>query len=217
MSVHTFTEQSAAPSTPASQKVKFYFDNSTPPRLMANDDQGVPYHLGVLSTNASTAAVAAGYATDTYLAGSAITIQTAGAWRVKQIYRCRFDMVKTNVGTAAFTVIVRMGTAGTTADTAILTLAFAVGTGAIDSGWFDLTIVFRTVGSGTSAVIAGVIKCSHHLAATGLITTGASGFGQILGTSAGFNSSTPTVIGISVNGGASFSGTNTVVESELIG
>lgn len=184
---------------------------------MANDDQGVPYHLGILSTNASTVAVAAGYATDTYLAGSAITVQTAGSWRAKQIYRCRFDMVKTNVGTAAFTVTIRMGTLGTTGDANILQLAFAVGTGAIDSGWFDLTVVFRTIGAGTSAVIAGIIKCNHHLAATGLITTGASGFGQILGTSAGFASTTQTIIGISVNGGASFSGTNTLVEAELIG
>jgi hypothetical protein len=109
-----------------------------------------------------------------------------------------------------------MGTLGTVVDASVLQLAFAVGTGVIDSGWFDLLINFRSVGSGTSAVVAGIIKCNHHLAATGLITTGASGFGQILGTSSGFNSTTQTKIGVSVNGGASFSGTNTIVQSCLI-
>ena len=75
----------------------------------------------------------------------------------------------------------------------------------------------RTVGSGTSAVVQGWISCNHALAATGLITTGASGFGLILGTSAGFNSATPTTIGLSVNGGTLFAGTNTQVQAELLG
>ena len=215
MSFLLFTEQSATPSTPASQKVKKYFNNRPRPEQYAIDDNGVPYALMPV-TNASSVAVSAGYATDTYLAGSSITVP-AGSWRVGQIYRCVFDMVKTANGTAAFTVNVRMGTLGTTGDASVLSLAFAVGTAAIDTGVFDLQLVFRTVGAGTSAVVQGIIRCTHHLAATGLVTTGASGTGIILGTSAGFASTTQTIIGISVNGGASFSGTNTLVQSELIG
>ena len=176
---------------------------------------GLQQSIGAGYHNGSTAAVSAAFAADTYLAGSSVTVP-AGGWKVGTQYQCGFDMTKTGAGTAQFTVIVRMGTLGTTGDAAILTLAYAVGTGVIDSGWFEVYVVFRTVGSGTSAVIAGITTCNHHLAATGLITTGASGFGQILGTSSGFNSTTQTIIGVSVNGGASFSGTNTLVQSFVI-
>ena len=128
-----------------------------------------------------------------------------------------FDVVKTAAGTAAFTAIIRMGTLGTTGDAAILTLAFATGTAVADTGRFEVVATFRTVGTGTSAVVQGFIACDHHLAATGLTTTGAAGDALILGTSAGFDSTTQTIIGISINGGTSFSGTNTQVQAELLG
>src|SRR6184192_1030746 len=70
--------------------------------------------------NASVAAVSAGYAADTYVAGSSIVI-AAGDWKVKGIYRCRFDMTKTAAGLATPIITVRIGTAGTTADAAIIT------------------------------------------------------------------------------------------------
>lgn len=170
-------------------------------------------YVGTGLNDASTAAVPAAYAADTYLAGSSVPIPTTGSWVAGTMYTCGFDMVKTAAGTAAFTIIVRLGNAATTADAAILTLAYAVGTAAVDTGWFTVNVTFRSVGSGTSAVIQGTTTCAHHLAATGLITTGASGTGIILGTSAGFNSTTSSIIGISVNGGASFSGTNTMVQA----
>jgi hypothetical protein len=166
--------------------------------------------------NASVASVSAGYAADTYLAGSSV-LADAGAWKAKAIYHCIFDMVKTAAGVAAFTVNVRMGTLGTTGDASVLSLAFAVGTAVADTGLFALDLVFRTVGSGTTAVVQGLLSCWHHLAATGLITTGASGFGLIIGTSAGFASTTQTILGLSVNGGAAFSGTNTLVAADIFG
>lgn len=213
MSTLIMAEQAAKPSTPAAGKVKLYVDNSNPARYYMMQDDGLLYPVSMLQA-ASTAAVSNGYASDTYLAGSGITIP-AGEWKVGTTYYCMFDMVKTNAGTNAFTVIVRMGTLGTTGDSAILTLAFAVGTAAVDTGIFELWVTFRSIGAGTSAVIQGVLKCQHHLAATGLITTGASGTGIVLGTSSGFASTTPTKIGISVNGGGSFLGTNTLVQSSL--
>lgn len=177
---------------------------------------GLRSYVGAGLSNGSVAAVSAAYATDTYLAGSAITIPVAGGWKVATLYSCQFDMVKTAAGVAAFTVIVRMGTLGTTGDAAILTLAFAAGTAVADTGLFELLVNFRTVGAGTSAVIQGMLQGVHHLAATGLHTTGASGIGIILGTSAGFASTTQTIIGISVNGGASFAGTNTLVQASAL-
>lgn len=166
-------------------------------------------------TNGSVAAVSAGYAADTYLAGSGITIPTAGGWKAGTLYRCEFDMTKTAAGTASFTVTIRMGTLGTTGDAAILSLPLSTGTAAADSGVFDIKAIFRTVGAGTSAVLQGWIRCNHNLTTTGLIQTGAVGVSTA--TSAGFNSTTQTIIGLSVNGGASFSGTNNMVLAELQG
>src|SRR5262245_34889286 len=175
--------------------------------------RGLPI-LNTIDGNASTSTVSAGYASDTYLAGSSIA-QPAGGWLALARYICVFDMVKTAAGTAQFTVTLRIGTAGTTSDTSICAFAFAAGTAAVDTGTFTVNAVFRTVGAGTTAVVAGVCSCQHALAATGLISTGASGQGQIATISSGFDSTTAgTIIGLSVNGGASFSGTCNVVQAE---
>ena len=166
--------------------------------------------IGSGLSNASTG-TGSGYSTDTYLAGSAITIPTAGGWRVGTQYHCEFDMGKTAAGTSAFVVTLRLGTLGTTGDAALATLSFGAGTAAVDQGWFKVSAIFYAVGSGTSALVRATVVGWHHLAATGLFSTGASGFGWVGAGSAGFNSTTQTIIGVSVNGQGSFSGTNTHV------
>lgn len=169
--------------------------------------------INTLKGNFSTSTVSAGYSSDTYLAGSAIAIPTGGWIAGGRFYWC-FDMVKTGAGTAAFTINVRMGT-GVIGDTSLQSIAFGAGTTAADTGLFEVFGHFRTVGSGTAAVLVLNAYCSHHLAATGLISTGASGFGQVTNVSSGFDSTVSNgVIGLSINGGASFSGTNTIVEAE---
>ena len=167
---------------------------------------GAGYH------NSSTVSVVGGYAADTYLAGSAVTVPV-GAWKIGTQYGCQFDMLKTAAGTASFTITLRTGTLGTTGDLSIAVFTFGAGTAAIDQGLFSVQAVFRSIGSGTSATIDALGICWHHLAATGLISTGTSGFGMIPNAPAGFNSTTPTIIGLSVNGGASFSGTNQQVQA----
>ena len=216
MSKLTFYQQASSPGTPVANKANVYVDNLALPRLQIVSPAGGSFPLAKDVSNMSTSTVSAGYASETYLAGSCVTIDT-GTWRVGTNYYCLFDMVKTGAGTAAFSIAVKMGTLGTTGDATILTLAFAVGTAVIDTGLFEVYLNFRTVGSGTSAVVQGTAICKHHLAATGLITTGASGVGIIIGTSSGFNSTTQTKLGLTVNGGSSFSGTNTLVQTQLFG
>src|SRR5260370_21392028 len=75
--------------------------------------------ISTLKSAFSTATVSAGYATDTYLAGSGIAIPTGG-FIAGARYGCVFDMVKTAAGTAAFTVTLRIGTAGSIAVPSIL-------------------------------------------------------------------------------------------------
>lgn len=165
--------------------------------------------------NSSTSTVSAGYAADTYMAGSGILLPSGVSIAGIQ-YVCEFDMVKTAAGVATPIVNLRFGTAGTTADTAIVTMTFAAGTAAVDTGKFTVVANFRSAGSGTSAVVTGSTMINHALAATGLTATGASGTGQITTVSAGFNS-TPanSQIGVSFNGGSLFSGTCTFVQARL--
>ena len=174
-----------------------------------------PSFNDLLGSAVSPSTVSAGYSADTYLVGSAVPVPLGGFVSGMR-YVCTFDMVKTNAGTATPAVVVRIGTAGTTSDAAILTFTFAAGTAAVDTGTFTVIAHFRL--AGTAAVLAGTCECRHALAATGLTSTGASGQGQIAVVSSAFDA-TPanTFIGVSFNGGASFSGTNTVVEAELKG
>lgn len=174
-----------------------------------------PSFNALLKSSVNVATTSAGFATDTYLVGSEVSVPPAGFVNGMR-YVCKFDMVKTSAGTATPVVTLRIGTAGTTADTSICAFTFAAGTAAADTGTFTVTAHFKL--NGTAAVVIGLCECPHALAATGLHSTGASGYGQIQTTSSAFDS-TPsnTIIGVSFNGGASFSGTNSIVEAELKG
>lgn len=161
--------------------------------------------------NASTASMAAGLATDTYITNSNIAIPLQGV-KVGSTYRCVISVSKTAAGTATPIVQVRIGTAATTADTSRLSFTFSAGTAATDVGLFKVIATFRTVGSGTSAVLQG------HCALTSQPTTGFSSLLKgVQTTSAGFDSTTAnSFIGVSINGGASAVWTVTQVFAELI-
>jgi hypothetical protein len=184
---------------------------------LAGDFTNVPLgpSFNQLLKSAASPANQTGFAADTYLVGSAVPVPPAGFTNGMR-YTCTFDMVKTAAGTATPIVVVRIGTLGTVSDAAILTFTFGAGTAAVDTGTVVVTAHFRIIGG--SAVLAGTCEIRHALAATGLTATGASGQGQIAVVSSAFDA-TPsnTIIGVSFNGGASFAGTNTIVEAELKG
>lgn len=203
----------ATPATPAASKGELFYSNTLSPAAWATiDENGKVVRIGGGWTNAATAAVGGGFAADTYMTGAQINIGTVGAWQAGMIYEAHFDMTKTAAGTAAPVVTVRLGTAGTTSDTARLTLTGQAQTAAADTGIFIVTIEFRAVGA--SAVIAGGYHMLHNLATTGL-TSGAQ-VSTNTGASSTFDSSTSNIIGISFNGGASFVGTNVYCHGRLI-
>lgn len=170
---------------------------------------GHPRHVH----NASVAAQS-GFAADTYLAGSAVAIPN-GALKVGAKYRCRLNVVKTAAGVAAPVIIVRMGTLGAIGDAARATLTFAAQTAAIDEGLFEIEAVFRTVGATTTAILQAFGKLGHRLSITGLSVDVT---GVKLATSAGFDSTVAnSIIGLSVNGGASAAWTVSLVSAELVG
>lgn len=148
--------------------------------------------------NANTADVTAN-AADTYLTGSSLTIgarQKAGT-----IIRWRLMMTKTAAGTAAPVVNVRLGTNGTTGDTARLTFTGVAQTAATDTGWADIEVIVRAINA-TTGVVHGGVNFQHFNTTTGLANKAQA---QIIrATSANFdNTSASLIIGLSVNPGTS--------------
>lgn len=164
-------------------------------------------------TNASVANQTPTGATDTYLVGSDVPIP-AGRLQAKSMYRLKFDIAKTTAaGTASVVVNVRIGTAGSVADTSRGTLTFAVQTALADEGFVDLNLIFRSIGSGTSAVVQTHASLDHRLASTGLTTVNTS---IQKATSGGFDSTVAGLkIGCSVTLGTSTVATISTVQAEL--
>ncbi len=161
--------------------------------------------------NQSLTSQGPGFATDTYLAGSGIALPPG--LKAGSCYRVLFDVSKTAAGTASPVVTLRFGTSGTTADGSLATLTFPVQTAAADDGVLQLFVTFRSVGSGTSAVVQTVGQLSHTLTSTGL----ANSPGPVRrSTSAGFNSTLAGgILGVSVNAGASAAWTVSLVQASL--
>lgn len=175
--------------------------------------EGIGFYVVAASTsvltNKSTAAQGAGFSSDTYLTGSNVPCVNPV---IGTLYRLTFDLVKTAAGTAAPVITVRVGTAATTADTSRLAFTFGSGTGAADTGRFEVEAMFRAVGSGTSAVLQGRASLISNLT-----TTGISNAVKVLQvTSGGFDSTVAsTQIGASYNGGTSASHTVQLVTAKL--
>ena len=163
--------------------------------------------------NQSVSTPGAGFASDTYLVGSSTAIPATGL-KAGTRYHLIFNVSKTAAGTATPILNIRFGTAGSTADTSRCAMTWTAGTAAIDDGIFQVWATFRTIGSGTSAVIQCVGEVTHRLTTTGLINAGATA--RITTTGGGFDSTVAnSIIGTSVNGGTSAAWTITLVQAEL--
>lgn len=163
--------------------------------------------------NASVADQGAGFASDTYLTGSSIAIP-AGRLQAKSMYYCVFNVTKTGAGAATPIINIRYGTAETTSDTSRGTLTWTAQTAVADEGMFEIWATFRSVGSGTSAVLRTVGRLTHRLVATGFGNTAVSE--PETAVSGGFDSTVASsIIGLSVNGGTSAAWTVNLVQAEL--
>ncbi len=164
--------------------------------------------------NASVAAQGPGFAADTYLVGSSIAIPDGAALQAKTMFYATFNVTKTAAGVAAPIINIRYGTAGTTADVSRGALTFSAQTAAIDEGVFEVWATFRTVGAGTAAVLQTLGRLGHRLSVTGL---GVGVSEPEIATSAGFDSTVASsIVGLSVNGGASAAWTVSLVQAQLI-
>lgn len=167
------------------------------------------------ASNASVAAQTLGTA-DTYLTGSSVTF-AAGRLKAGSYYRLVFDMTKTAAGTATATMNLRFGTAGTTSDTSRCLFTFPTAqTAATDNARFSVYANMRSVGSGTSATVEGVLVIERTNTTTGFLSTGGLQFmTPIRVLSSGFDSTTVTTVGLSINAGASSAWTTQLVQADI--
>jgi hypothetical protein len=107
----------------------------------------------------------------TYLTGSNILIPAGETARTTTWFRWKMVVSKTGAGTATKSILLKIGTAGTTSDATILTFTYGIGTAVIDQGDIEIVVGFRTVGSTTTATVFGTSVAKHNLATTGLFTT----------------------------------------------
>lgn len=137
-------------------------------------------------------------AADTYITGSALAV--GGVSGAGTVLRWCGTVTKTAAGTAAPIFNVRFGTAGTTADTARHTFTGVAQTAAIDTGFFEITVVVRSVSAtGTSH---GTLRFEHFNTTTGLANK--AQVQLIQNVSATYdNTSASLIAGLSINPGAS--------------
>jgi hypothetical protein len=123
-------------------------------------------------------------------------------------------MAKT-AGTGAMVVTLRVGTAGTTADTARLTFTMDAGTSVADTAVFVVRAMFRAVGA--SAVLQGrLMMVNSGPTATGF-RDGSPTLGVLQVTSGTFDATVAnSIVGLSFNGSTAFAGTAQLVEAEWV-
>lgn len=156
----------AVPATPATDKLVVFMDTADK-RLKTVSDAGIVQTLDERLTNYNTADQSIN-ATTAYVAGSSINVPTSKL-RVGTIFRWRLFVTKTNAGsTAGCAVLVKVGTAGTTADSTRITFTLGTPTAVVDTAVFDVECIVRTIGA--SGVMVGGLRMVHNLSATGFST-----------------------------------------------
>lgn len=116
-------------------------------------------------TNTAIAAQGPGFAADTYVTASGITIPTA-RMGAGVAYYLRLMITKTAASTGTPTYNLRYGTAASTADSSVCAFTqTSAQSAAIDTACLELLATFRVYSS--VAVVAATIKLSHDLASTG--------------------------------------------------
>lgn len=200
-------DNQAAPTTPAASKSVIWVDN-TAKKLVQTDDGGT-HRAGTLSTNHATSQQT-GFAADTYLTGSNITIPSFGM-QVGQLYQWVVGVEKTAAGTGAITMTVRIGTNATTADTSRAALVQTVAQTATASVTTMRVYAFvRTVSA--SGVIIGQLDVGGNSGTT----TGWGDGDRIVSSTFDNTALAGQFIGLSLNGNTSASYTIDLVKGWLI-
>jgi hypothetical protein len=184
----------SAPATPSAGQMVMWADTNNK-NYFQKDDAGLVTGDMV---GAITSQIAS-HSADTYYKG--LKLPSSGM-QAGMVFEWRFVATKGAAGTATPVYTIRIGTAGTTADTSRLAITGPAQTAAADTGIFKVWVTCRSIGA--SGVLQGASWVQHNLAATGFANTPA-GFSLVEGTSAGFDNQSlgNNFVGLSVNPGAS--------------
>ena len=145
-------------------KVEVFTSNDTPSLLRTNDESSNIVTLTPI-TNYAVIAQTPAATTRTYLTGSKIAVPLSKL-KIGSTFYWAFNMTKTGAGVAASTIDIAIGTAGTVADSAIVSFAKPGGTAVIDEALCEIWMTIR--GPLTASCIAvGEFVMTHNLAATG--------------------------------------------------
>jgi hypothetical protein len=210
MSTHRLVNQ-AAPDTPPAGQTRLFVDPVSKLLGLRKDDGEIVTLADV--TNASIAAQGPGFAADTYLVGSDVRLGNRLP-KARTLYQCTFDVSKTAAGTATPIIILRIGTAGSTADAARVTFTFPAQTAVADVGTFSVWVLFRSVGA--AGIVQGRANLVHRGPTTGLTGLSVEPGPTVQAVSAAFDTAIAnSIIGLSVNGGTSAAWTVQLVEAKV--
>jgi hypothetical protein len=199
-------DNQTVPSAPGAGTSVLYVDSTSKMVTLRNDVK--PVSVGEVR-NASTSTQA--YTTaEIYLAGSALTVPSH-LMQTGATFRWTVVLTKT-AGTGALVWIIRVGTAGTTADTARVTFTQASApTSVTDTAFVDVVAVLRNTGA--AGVLAAGLRLNHVLAITGFSQLGTN-VQQV--TSAGFDTTVAnTIVGLTFNHQTAGAGNIEVVSAAL--
>jgi hypothetical protein len=173
----------------------------------------VPNPVDAPAPNISTADQVIGASVTAYITNSDLHISAGRPLKVGTVIRWHVTFNKTAAATAAMTFDIRVGTAGTTADTSRLSLSTGTQSAVIDNGEIEAAITVRSISA--SGVIHARMQFMHDLVSTGL---GNQQTHNAEATSATFDTTaTNLVFGLSLTTGASHSITIKSVVAEPIG
>lgn len=122
-------------------------------------------YMGNTFSNVSTAAQSPSAGATTYLTNSSIAVPAAGL-RAGTAFVWDIAFSKTAAGTATRSLLIKVGTAGTTADATIVTLTSGTPTAAADQGYMRVQFTIRTTGA--AATSHGAYSAIHQSSTTGL-------------------------------------------------
>lgn len=129
-------------------------------QIFPGSDQG----SGATVRGSSVAQQAFTAATRAAVLGTILKVPPGGL-KAGARYTARFNIAKTDAGTATSTVDVSVGPLATGLNTARLSFTKPAGTAVADEGVIDVDVLVRSVSA--TGVIAGEMTLGHNLAATG--------------------------------------------------
>lgn len=173
----------------------------------------IPNPVNAPDPRVSVADQSVGASTTAYITNSDLHVSAGRPLKAGTVLRWHVCFTKTAAATASMTFDLRVGTAGTTADTSRASLATGTQSAVADAAELEVACTIRSISA--SGTITTSMQMEHNLAATGFAPTNVVVANT---TSAAFDTTaTNLVFGLSLTTGASHAITVTRAVAEFLG